>query len=65
MFAIDNHLHSGQKGSLFCLEKVPGNVSIHKLRVIILLEADFNALDEIIFDIRLMPTLEIRDEIQV
>ena len=40
------------------LEKVPGNIDIKKLRVILLLEADFNAVYEIIFNGRMILRLE-------
>ena len=33
------------------LEKLPGNISVLKLQVILLLEADFNALHKIIFNL--------------
>ena len=40
------------------LEKKPGNLDIKKLQVILLLEANFNVANKIIFNIRLVPTLE-------
>ena len=40
------------------LEKIAGNINVQKLRAILLLEADFNALHKIIFNNRLMPKLE-------
>ena len=40
------------------LEKAPGNIDINKLRAILLLEADFNAVYKIIFNRRMMPRLE-------
>ena len=40
------------------LEKVVGNVNIQKLRAILLLEADFNALHKIVFNNRLTLKLE-------
>ena len=40
------------------LEKEAGNVDVTKLRVILLLEADFNELDKIIFNNRILPKLE-------
>ena len=40
------------------LEKSLGNINIQKLRVILLLEADFNVLCKIIFNDRMMPVLE-------
>ena len=45
------------------IEKFPGNVNVSKLRVALLLEADFNALNKIIFNSCLMPTLEITNSI--
>ena len=41
------------------LEKLVGNVHIQKLRVILLLEADFNAVHKIIFSNRLIPNIEV------
>ena len=40
------------------LEKSAGNVHIQKLRAILLLEADFNAIHKIIFNNRLIPNIE-------
>ena len=40
------------------LEKVSGHINMQKLRAILLLEADFNALHKIIFNNRLMPKIE-------
>ena len=40
------------------LKKAPGNIDIKKLRVILLLEADFNIVYKIIFNKRIMPRLE-------
>ena len=45
------------------LEKVAGNVNVQKLRAILLLEADFNALHKIIFNNRLIPNLDINNAI--
>jgi len=45
------------------LEKYPVNMNVEKLRVILLLEADFNTLCKIIFDSRLMSVLEAREQI--
>jgi hypothetical protein len=45
------------------LEKPLGNVNVIKLRAILLLEANFNTLYKIVFNGRLMPELEVRDEI--
>ena len=40
------------------LEKSLGNINIQKLRLILLLEADFNALHKIVFNGRIIPELE-------
>ena len=40
------------------MEKKQGEISISKLRVILLLEVDFNAINKIIFNTRLIPILE-------
>ena len=40
------------------LEKVAGNVQVQKLQVILLLEADFNAMHKIMFNNRLMLNIE-------
>ena len=45
------------------LEKSVGNMHAQKLRDILLQEADFNALHKIIFNGKMMPALEVRDEI--
>ena len=45
------------------LEKERGNINLAKLRVILLLEADFNGLNKIIFNSRVLPTLEKQQEI--
>jgi len=39
------------------LEKKRGQIDVAKLRVILLLEVDFNALKKLIFNTRLMPSL--------
>ena len=46
------------KGVSVILEKSLGNINIQKLRVILLLEADFNVLCKIIFNDRIMSALE-------
>ena len=46
------------KGLSVMLEKVLGKLSVSKLRVILLLEANFNTLHKIIFNRRILPTLE-------
>ena len=40
------------------LEKSAGNVYISKLRAILLLEADFNILNKIVFNGRVLPSIE-------
>ena len=40
------------------LEKFLGNMNVQKLRVILLLKADFNTLYKIVFNGRIMPALE-------
>ena len=40
------------------LEKSEGNVYITKLRALLLLEADFNTLNKIVFNSRTLPTIE-------
>ena len=46
------------KGVSVMLEKSAGNVNIQKLRAILLLEADFNAIHKIIFNSRLIPSIK-------
>ena len=43
---------------LVMLKKQLNNISVSKLRAILLLEADFNTSNKIIFNTRLIPTLE-------
>ena len=43
---------------MIILEKEVGNVDVVKLRTILLLEADFNRLNKIIFNNRVLPKLE-------
>ena len=45
------------------LEKSHNNISVTKLRTILLLKADFNALNKIVFNIRLIPLLEHKESI--
>jgi len=45
------------------LEKIAGNVNMTKLRAILLLEANFNALNKIIFNDRVIPRIEISNTI--
>ena len=40
------------------LEKVAGNINVAKLRAILLLEIDFNALNKIVFNGRAIPRIE-------
>ena len=47
------------KGVSVILEKLISNVGIQKLRATLLLEADFNTLHKIMFNNRLIPTLEV------
>jgi len=46
------------RGLSVILEKLPGKILVSKLRAILLLEADFNALHKIIFNGRILPALE-------
>ena len=45
-------------GVSIMLEKSLGNIQVYKLRAILLLEADFNVINKIIFNTRLMPSLK-------
>ena len=47
------------------LEKSAGDVNIQKLRAILLLEADFNAMDKIIFNSSLIPSIEAANAIPI
>ena len=51
------------KGVLLMLEKSLGKTNVKKLKVILLIEVDFNVLYEIIFNGRIMPALEVQDNI--
>lgn len=53
------------KGVSVMLGKVIGIRDVKKLRAILLLEADFNALHETIFNSRLIPSLEHSKEIPI
>ena len=53
------------KGVLVMLEKVAGNINMQKLRAILLLEADFNVMNKIISNNRLMPRLEADEAIPI
>jgi len=44
------------------LEKKPNEIVVSKLRAILLLEANFNAANKIIFNTRLIPQIEDRNE---
>ena len=43
---------------MIILEKSVGNIQVSKLRAILLLEADFNTLNKIVFNNRTIPNLE-------
>ena len=45
------------------LEKKANDVSVSKLRAILLLEADFNVANKIIFNTRVIPQIESQNEI--
>ena len=45
------------------LEKKQGEINVFKLRGILLLDADFNAIYKITFNTRLIPTVEAKDMI--
>ena len=45
------------------LEKLLGNISVQKLQAILLLEVDFNAINKIIFNTRVMPLMELYNKI--
>ena len=47
------------------LEKVLGNINAQKLRAMLLLEADFNMMQKIIFDNKLIPKLEAANTILI
>jgi hypothetical protein len=51
------------KGILVMLEKSLGKTNVKKLKVILLLEVDFNVLYKTIFNSRIMPALEVKDKI--
>jgi hypothetical protein len=51
-------LDQWRSGVSIMLEKSAGNVQVSKLRAILLLEADFNALNKIVFNNRTLPSLE-------
>ena len=45
------------------LEKKANNIQVEKLRAILLLEADYNASNKIIFNIRMISMMEARNYI--
>ena len=45
------------------LEKIPNNISVNKLRAILLLETDFNVANKIIFNTCMIPQMERWNEI--
>ena len=45
------------------LEKIAGNINVTKLRVILLLKANFNALNKIIFNSRIILRIEVSNTI--
>ena len=47
-----------ENGILIILEKSKGNIEVNKLQAILLLEANLNGLDKIIFSGRLLPSLK-------
>ena len=47
------------------LEKTPSNVNVLKLKAILLLEADFNAVVKLIFNSRFMSLLERKKVISI
>ena len=51
------------KGVSVILEKSPGSTNEQKLQAILLVEADFNAMHKIIFNRRVMPRLDVHNEI--
>ena len=53
------------KGVSVILEKIAGNMHAQKLRAILLLEADFNAIYKIIFSTRLIPNIESENTILI
>jgi len=59
-YALANRtpLEQWKQGVLVILEKERDNINITKLRAILLLEVDFNGLDKIIFNSRVLPILE-------
>ena len=45
------------------LEKKANNISVSKLRAILLLEVDFNAANKILFNMRMIPQIEVNNKI--
>jgi len=56
-------LERWRNGVSIMLEKSAGNIKVSKLRAILLLEADFNALNKIVFNNRTIPNLEASNSI--
>ena len=52
-----------KKGISIMVEKSHNNISIIKLHTILLLETDFNALNKIVFNTHLIPSLEYKESI--
>ena len=48
---------------LVMLKKQPNNILVSKFKAILLLEADFNTINKIIFNTRLIPILEVQNSI--
>ena len=63
--AISNSksLAQWKNGILIILEKKPNEYLVSKLRAILLLEADFNIANKIIFNTQMIPTMERKSEI--
>ena len=53
------------KGVSVMLEKSVGDVNVQKLLAILLLEADFNTMYKIIFNSRLIPSIEAANTISI
>ena len=45
------------------LDKARGKINMIKLRVMLLLESDFNILNKLVFNVRLLPSLEYNQSI--
>jgi hypothetical protein len=53
-----NPLSRQTKGLLVMLEKAPRKINVSKLCAILLLKVDFNTLYKIMFNMRILPSLE-------